>query len=184
MTHFCLTNTLKTASALFLAVLLQIGLVSNQVNAQNLQAYIDNPEVVGEARLSVLFWDIYDASLIAPSGTFTKQGPFALKLTYLRDFEGDDIASRSIDEMRKQGMKDEIKLAKWYEQMQQIFPNVAEGQTITGVVDSDQNSHFYYNNSYAGIVEDAEFSQWFFNIWLSENTSEPKMRDNLLGLRD
>jgi hypothetical protein len=99
----------------------------------------------------------------------------------LRDFDGEDIASRSIDEMRKQGMNDEIKLAKWYEKMQQIFPNVAEGQTITGIVDAEQTSHFYFNDSFAGAVSDPEFSQWFFNIWLSEKTSEPKMRESLLG---
>ena len=175
---------MKTLITIVLIVLLKTAGASFDAKARNLQIYIENPQVVGEARLSVLFWDIYDASLIASNGEFANQKPFALHLKYLRDFDGDDIASRSIDEMRKQGMEDEIKLAKWYEQMQQIFPNVAEGQTITGIVDDNQISHFYFNDSFAGKVEDPEFSQWFFNIWLSENTSEPKMRDSLLGLRD
>jgi len=174
---------MKTLLTITLSLLLKTSLTSFEVDARNLQTYIENPKVVGEARLSVLFWDIYDATLIAPDGQYADKKPFALELTYLRDFDGDDIASRSIDEMRKQGMKDEMKLAKWYEKMQQIFPNVAEGQTITGIVDDKQYSHFYFNNSYAGTVEDDEFTQWFFNIWLSEATSEPKMRDNLLGLR-
>lgn len=173
----------KILITITLVIFLKSGFANFKVDTSNLQIYIDNPKLVGEARLSVFFWDIYDASLIAPGGEFTQSSPFALQLTYLRDFDGDDIASRSIDEMRNQGMKDEIKLAKWYVQMQQIFPNVAEGQTITGIVDNAQQSHFYFNNSYAGKVEDPEFSQCFFNIWLAETTSEPKMRGNLLGFR-
>lgn len=164
---------------LVLAVLLNTSLASETLK---IQSFISNPQLVGKARLSIMFWDIYDAELIAPDGKFASQQPFALVLTYLRDFEGEDIASRSIDEMRNQGMHDEIKLAKWYEQMQQIFPNVVKGAKITGIVDSVQHSHFYFNNEYAGKVEDPEFTQCFFNIWLSKQTSEPKMRKQLLGL--
>lgn len=149
--------------------------------AETLQAYINNPKVVGEARLKMFFFKIYDASLIAPNGVFVEDQPFALKLKYLRDFDGKDIASRSVDEMRKQGMQDEVKLAKWYQQMQQLFPDVKEGQTITGIVDANQMSHFYFDNQHLGKVEDKEFSEWFFNIWLAENTSEPDMRLALIG---
>ena len=164
-------------------VVLVITMVAaHKVDANTLESFIDKPQKVGEARLSVLFWDIYDAELLAPQGKFNKQGPFALSLKYLRDFEGDDIASRSVDEMRKLGMTDEIKLAKWYQKMQQLFPDVKEGQTITGVVDAQQVSHFFIDEQRLGQVNDTEFSKWFFNIWLSEKTSEPKMRAKLLGL--
>ena len=152
------------------------------VFAKDLHKYIEQPELVGKARLTMFFFDIYDASLIAPQGKFINEKPFALELTYLRDFDGEDIASRSIDEMRKLGMKDEMKLAKWYQAMQDIFPNVKEFETITGIVDDQQVSHFYIDDRPLGIVHDKEFSKWFFNIWLSENTAEPKMRRQLLGL--
>jgi len=155
---------------------------SVSANSKDLNEFIKQPEVVGKARLSMMFWDIYDASLIAPSGKFTKENPFALELTYLRDFDGEEIASRSIDEIRKLGMDDEVKLAKWYQEMKDIFPNVKEGDTITGVVDNDQISHFYIDEQLLGHVHDKEFSKWFFSIWLSEDTSEPKMRKQLLGL--
>lgn len=152
------------------------------VKGGNLQDYIEKPQKVGEARLSVLFWDIYDASLFAPQGQFTGEHPFALELKYLRNFKGKDIASRSVDEMRKLGINDEVKLAKWYQEMQEIFPDVKEGEKITGIVDTQQVSHFYYNDEPLGKVYDEEFSKAFFNIWLSEQTSEPKMREKLLGL--
>lgn len=154
--------------------------LSLRVNA--VATYIENPRPVGEARLEVLFWDIYDAKLIAPNGRYSPDKPFALSLTYLREFEGKNIASRSIDEMRDQGMDDEVKLAKWFEKMQQLFPNVDEGHTLTGVVDTNQHSHFYFNDNKVGTIEDPEFTKWFFDIWLSEQTSQPEMRQQLLGV--
>lgn len=156
--------------------------LSMPVYAKDLGEFIEQPQLVGKARLTMYFFDIYDATLIAPQGKFTSEKPFALELTYLRDFDGEEIASRSVDEMRKLGMKDEVKLAKWYQEMNDIFPNVKENETITGIVDEQQISHFYIDDQLLGHVHDKEFSKWFFSIWLSEDTSEPKMRKRLLGI--
>jgi hypothetical protein len=166
----------------FIYGLLFASALSVSSNAYGVSTYIQNPKTVGEARLEVMFFDIYDATLIASDGNYDPEKPFALALTYLREFDGEDIASRSIDEMRDQGMKDEVKLAKWFEKMQQVFPNVDKGQTLTGVVDDGQRSHFFFNDSKIGTIDDPEFTKWFFNIWLAEDTSEPKMRQKLLGL--
>lgn len=165
-------------SFIFLALLLS---TSSIVESKQLTQFFEEPEVVGKTRLKVLFWDVYDASLIAPKGNFSKDKPFALELKYLRDFKGKEIASRSVDEMRKLGINDEVKLAAWYQEMQDLFPDVKEGESITGIVDENRVSHFYYNNQLLGKVHDKEFSKWFFDIWLSENTSEPEMRADLLG---
>ncbi len=169
----------RSTSKVLVALVLVFS--SLYLQAQNLQDFFNDPKKVGEARLSVYFWDIYDASLFASNGTFAEGKPFALELKYLRKFKGKEIASRSVDEMRKLGMHDEIKLAKWYQAMQEIFPNVKSGETITGIVDEQQISHFYFNKKSLGSVHDKEFSQWFFNIWLSDRTSEPEMREQLLG---
>lgn len=176
-----LTLGQKYIFALFIAAPLLTG-ISTPSFAASLHQYIEAPEIVGKARLKFMFWNVYEASLIAHKGNFTQEQPFALELKYLRGFEGKEIASRSIDEMRSLGMDDEVKLAKWYQEMQGIFPNVKEGEMITGVVDDKQISHFFFNDKPLGIVHDKEFSKWFFNIWLSEKTSQPEMREQLLGL--
>lgn len=167
-------------SRLFVA--LSLLALTNVAFAKNLQDFINEPEVVGKARLSVLFWDIYDAQLFASKGEFSSKQPFALELKYLRDFEGKEIASRSVDEIRGLGMTDEVKLAKWYQEMKDLFPDVSEGESITGIVDTNGLSHFYLNEEPLGVIQDKEFGQWFFRIWLGEKTSEPKMREQLLGL--
>lgn len=160
------------------AAIAKTALTFEQITHQ----YIQDPKMVGEARLKIMFWNIYDAKLSASNGRWNADTPFALSLTYLRDFDGEEIASRSVDEMRDIGYKDEVLLAKWYEQMRAVFPNIKEGENITGVMDKDNNTHFYHEGKLIGTIDDKSFSQSFFGIWLNVKTSEPKMRKLLLGL--
>ena len=143
--------------------------------------HIPAAEKVGKGRLTYLFWDVYDATLYAPQGTWKEDKPFALELSYLRDIPGKSIADRSIEEIRLQGYSDEIKLAAWYTQMRSIFPDVNEGITLTGIFTNSGETIFFKNSKEIGRIQDSEFSQAFFNIWLSEKTSSPTLRDKLLG---
>ena len=90
----------------------------------------DGMDLVGEARMQVLFWKVYDARLYAPGGLWSERTPFALSLTYLRDLHGNKIAERSIQEMRKQGFSDELTLARWFEELTLIIPDVGEQNEI------------------------------------------------------
>lgn len=147
-----------------------------------LDKYIQKPKIVGQGRLSFLAWDIYDATLFAEQGEWKEQKSFALELSYLRDIEGKKIASKSIDEIRSQGLNDEIKLAAWYSQMVDIFPNVSDGTNLIGICDYNNHAIFYNGNEYLGAINDPEFSKYFFDIWMGEGTSEPQLRSALLGL--
>ncbi len=159
-------------------------LLTNQVTAdlQTAQRYLPSAELVGKARMEYLFWDVYDAELYAPDGVWSKNQPFALSLQYLLELDGEDIASRSVSEMRAQGFDDEATLARWYQKMRSIFPDVDENTRITGIMDRNQHTRFYKNGALIGNIDEPLFGEWFFNIWLSEKTSEPKMRERLLGV--
>lgn len=137
---------------------------------------------VGKGRLTYFLWDVYDATLTAPAGEWQSDQPFALTLHYLRALDGHDIADRSVEEMRKLGFDDEVKLAAWHSQMLDIFPDVAEGSELTGLYSPEAPTVFFKDNQEIGSIHDPEFGIWFFNIWLSENTSEPELRAQLLGL--
>ena len=54
---------------------------------------------------------------------------------------------------------------------------------ITGVQRPEGLSRFFHNGNLRGEVRDAEFTRRFFGIWLGESTSEPSLRDSLLGRR-
>lgn len=142
---------------------------------------IPDAELVGEGRLKYLFWSVFDAALYAPGGTWSKDQPFALSLSYLRDLEGESIVDASIDEMRKQGMTDEATLERWRVAMAGIFLDVDDQTTLTGIVNADGHAVFYRNGEPAGVIRDADFSQRFFDIWLGEKTSNPALRARLIG---
>lgn len=146
-----------------------------------IRTYIPTVEKVGEGRLTYLLWDVYDATLYAPSGDWIETQPFALKLSYLRAIEGREIADRSAEEIREQGFKDEIKLATWHSQMRKIFPDVDTGISLTGLYTDAGETIFYKNDTEIGRIRDPEFSKVFFGIWLNEKTSAPDLRKKLLG---
>ncbi|MGL5291899.1 MAG: chalcone isomerase family protein, partial [Vibrionaceae bacterium] len=149
--------------------------------AKSPQELMPQTKLVGQARMTYLLLDIYDAKLYAAEGKWRSDAPFVLELSYLRDLDGEAIAKRSIEEIRKQGFSDESLLSRWYLLLTSILPDVKKGTRLTGVVDQNRHTHFYLNGEPLAQVEDPLFTTWFFNIWLSEATSEPKLRALLLG---
>ena len=137
----------------------------------------------GESKLTFFGLEIYKASLWRNANFVADnyaQHEFALDLNYLRNFQGKDIAKRSIEEMRRQSKLDESLLQNWELQMQKVFPNVQAGDNITGFHLPGKGAKFWHNGKLRGEINDAEFAKYFFGIWLSKQTSEPKMRLALL----
>lgn len=168
--------------SILLNLLFTFALVSPALaDLRTARLQIPNAELVGEGRLKFLFWSVFDAALYAPGGIWSEDKPFALSLSYLRDLKGEDIVEASIDEMRKQAMDDEATLKRWGEEMAKIFFDVDDQTTLTGIVDQDGHTLFYRNGEPAGVIRDPDFSRRFFDIWLGEKTSEPKLRAQLIG---
>ncbi len=139
----------------------------------------------GQARLTVYGFNIYDVKLWASDGFAVANyaaEPFALELRYLRSFKGAMIAERSLIEMRRLGAISDEKAARWLDNMKKTFPDVKKGDELIGFHKPDGTASFTLNGKTIGEVRDEEFTRLFFGIWLSPNTSEPKMRKQLLGL--
>ncbi len=174
---------------LFGALAGQVFAQSNGVTSPN--AAYSRPEVTGlggvvptaPVRLRVWGFEVYDARLWTPvgfrHGQYT-QFPFALELQYLRRLEGAAIASRSIDEMRRVGPFSDAQAQSWLAAMRELFPDVRQGERITGINLPGVGAEFWVNGQRVGVVKDPVFARLFFGIWLDERTSEPKMRAQLL----
>lgn len=169
-------------AALFLA--LGLALATTKPALADLGAAarsVPSAELVGKGRLTYFGFKVYDAELYAPRGNYLRNGPFALKLTYLRNFKGSEITKSSLKEISRQGSASSAKLDTWASQLRKIFPDVRAGQSITGVRKSDGRSVFYLGNRKLGTISDPEFSRAFFSIWLGNSTRDPKLRARLLG---
>ena len=108
--------------------------------------------------------------------------PLALELEYLRGLDGEQIAERSLAEMRRQGDIAAEPAARWLAAMKKLFPDVKAGDRLTGVNQPGEGARFFLNGAPRGEVKDTEFARLFFGIWLSPKTSESGLREKLLGL--
>jgi hypothetical protein len=163
------------------------GLLSVQLWATSLPAELrmalPTAALAGQAKLTFWGFEVYQASLwVAPGFTakaYADHG-FALELSYLRDFAGADIAKRSLAEMARQTPISADQASRWGDQMRALFPDVKAGERLTGIHLPGVGARFVFNGQPLGDIADAEFARLFFGIWLSAQTSEPKLRLALL----
>jgi Chalcone isomerase-like len=140
--------------------------------------------LVGQGRLTVWGFQVYDARLWAPPGFGPNsylRAPLALELSYLRAFSADEVAERSIKEIRRSVPVTDAQASRWIADMLRVLPDVQKGDRVLGVHQPGVGASFWVNGKSSGQVQDAEFARLFFGIWLSPNTSEPKLREALLA---
>lgn len=143
-----------------------------------------SPHRQGEARMRFFGMHIYDITLWAPEPLKPAEAarrPLALAIDYRRSLSGSRIAERSLTEMRRAGPIDDATAARWLAAMTQVFPDVNDGDRITGVQWPGQAARFHTNGRFSGEVRDPRFAELFFGIWLAPWTSEPTLRQALLG---
>lgn len=191
------TFSLSLAALLSLCVLL--GLQTRPAHAQSnaavatpaaralpaeVQQALPQAQALGQTRLRVFGFKIYDAQLWVAPGFSTQrfdQHAAALELTYLRAFKAADIAARSITEMRRSADISAAQAAQWQQEMQRVFPDIQPGDRLLGVHQPGVGASFWFNGRPAGEIADPAFARLFFGIWLSPQTSEPAMRTALLA---
>ncbi len=163
------------------ALILFLSLPQAAAASDAIRSSVPNAQIVGEGVLTYAFWDVYRATLYAPDGVWAAQKPFALSIEYFRHLKGKAIADRSVQEMRGQGFKDEVLLATWHARMKSIFPDVQKGTVLSAIYLPGSETVFYRDGNKIGAIEDDDFGQRFFSIWLDKKTSEPQLRRALLG---
>ncbi|MDX2319835.1 MAG: chalcone isomerase family protein [Moritella sp.] len=136
---------------------------------------------IGQGEMSWLFFDLYHASLYSESGDYRSQGyPQALKIIYKRDIYSDDLVDVTEKEWLKLGLTPET-YQEWLPVLLTMWPDIKDGDELVFLVQADGRGYFYHNNLVLGGIDSHEFSSAFLAIWLSENTSEPGLRRQLIG---
>jgi hypothetical protein len=106
--------------------------------------------------------------------------PFALELRYATSLKGVAIAERSVQEIERMGFGDPSRRVRWAEAMKRLFPDVVRGDRLTGVHEPGRGARFFHNDRPIGAIDDPDFSDAFFAIWLDERTVAPSLREALL----
>ena len=135
---------------------------------------------VGKSDIRWLWFDVYQATLRTPSGSYQpQQWPLSLELFYKRDIRRDQLLRTTEDEWQRQNIHYK---AQWLAVLTTMWPNITSQDRLLLKVDEKGTSHFFYNNTYIGYIDDELFSLAFTAIWLSDNTLKPKVRNQLIGL--
>jgi hypothetical protein len=138
----------------------------------------------GEARFRWFGLHIYDVRLWTTrrlDADALPQQPFLLELVYARSLAGADIAERSIEEMRRLGDVSAAEGRAWQDAMRAAFPDVREGDRLSGWHRPGQGAAFFHNGRPTGEIDDPRFAALFFGIWLSPRSREPALRRALIG---
>ncbi len=142
---------------------------------------VDSMKVVGKARLSILFWDIYDSTLLSSDGKYQpEQTPLALKINYLRDIDAKDLIEQTKEEWQELKVS-ESNIQRWLPLLEGIFPDIKEGDILVMHLNENKVSEFLYNGQSVGRITDPKFGHQFLRIWLDKNCSYPKVCNKLRG---
>lgn len=157
-------------------------LANTQLPAQLLREAPDL-RLLGQGEMRWFGLHLYDASLWSSADPWSPRHTYALSIEYARVIPGKRLVESSIAEMRRLGVRDEVKLARWESVLNGVFPDVKKGDRIVGVHLPGKGATFYHQGRITGSIDDAEFAETFFAIWLDPRTREPSLRKALLGQR-
>lgn len=156
------------------------SLLTLMISANSWAAKTDGFALVGDGKLKVLFWDVYRSALYTPTGEFNADtDEYILEITYLQNIENDHLIDQTYKQWEHLGV-DEENYLKYSDQLELLWPDVSKGDSLTMHVTPEQTS-FYFNSDLTGTINSAEFGPMFSAIWLSPNSSQPKLRKKLLG---
>ncbi|MCR2745624.1 chalcone isomerase family protein [Limnobacter parvus] len=147
---------------------------------------IENAKRMGHGTLRWFGLRVYDGQLWSnaePEGFNYKRDPAWLELRYARDFDGSDIAERTIEEMEAIGAGTEVQRQGWLVKLTEIFPDVKKGHTLSALSTPGKGMQFYRNGLPLAKIDDPELAEAFMGIWLDPKTSAPEMRRELIGLK-
>jgi len=130
----------------------------------------------------LLFWDLYTSTLMTTTGKYpisVENEKLIFHIKYLADINSDDLIVRTVEQWQHIGLEEKEYL-KYIDSLQALWPDINKGDSLALLMQKGK-SVFYYNGEYLGVIDDAEFGQQFIDIWLSKNTSQPSLREELLG---
>lgn len=159
-----------------------VGLVGAGVGAQEPAA--SALHTVGKGHFRYLFWSVYDAELSTRDGSFVdlqQSRPLALTLTYQRAITRDEFIQATLDQWRHLYGEVSPLQRQWAEQLTTIWRDVVPGDQLRCYVDTHAVAYFYLNGAAIGQMNQAQFAEQFFAIWLDARTSAPTLRRALLG---
>jgi hypothetical protein len=116
------------------------------------------------------------------------QGVWALSLIYQRSFSTELLVKRSMQEMTAQHALSEAQREGWEKELKRVLPNVNAQDELVAIFDHHDLARVFVlgkakgGSAYEvlGELSEPQLALSFMGIWLSPQTSQPKMRQALM----
>ncbi|MGS0676983.1 chalcone isomerase family protein [Shewanella sp. 125m-1] len=143
----------------------------------------DNPSFkeVGRGEMDWWWFSLYRAKLLTLDGDYTQgEYPLILDIEYYQEIPSARLVEATQDQWQHLGV-DPQRQQQWLSAIDAIWPDVNEGDRLTLKILTPEHSQFYFNGKPLAQPLPLGFSEDFLAIWLSESTSRPELRKQLLG---
>ena len=139
-------------------------------------------KTISNTTFSFLFWDLYQSRLLSTSGQFpllTDDEKLLYEIEYFKAISAESLVEKTVEQWQHLGYVPS-RYKPYLNKLKRIWPDIKSGDKLTFVMNNISTA-FYHNKRLVGVIDDIEFGPLFLDIWLSEKTSEPELRQELLG---
>jgi hypothetical protein len=140
--------------------------------------------LMGGGALRFFGFKAYDAHLwigAASANPLLSKTAFALEIDYTASIKADEIVNVSLVEMARLRSLSEAQVKAWTADLKKAFPDVKSGDKLTGVQLPKQGTRFFFNSRLTSEINDPDFGDAFFAIWLDAKAKRLDLRRALLG---
>ena len=176
----CKSNCNMHKKVSYLLILLSVISFNSHSSEKIFKEYLGDYYQLGTGKLSIFFIDIYDIKLFSKTKVYSKNKPFAIEINYLKDIKSSQIVDRSINEIKRISNSSRDELENYRSIFTSLFPDIYSGDQLIGIKTANNDGVFFYNKKPIGKIKDEKLVDKFFDIWLSEKTSHPELREKLL----
>lgn len=180
--------------SLSLALTATIALPVSNAQAQGADGSVPAPfatqlpqgRKLGEGTMRWFGLKLYDAQLWTekPATQFNhRNDKHLLELRYDKSFDGVKIAEASREQIEGQGVGNAQLWPVWQKKLTDMIPDVQKDTRLTALYLPGKGLQLYRDGQPHAELNDPELAAAFMGIWLDTRTSEPKLRERLLGLR-
>ena len=169
---------MKHTTALITLLILSL---TSSVTSANTSTGTSQFKTVGKAEMRWLLFPLYQIELKTPDGRYqANRYPQVLDIMYRRTIEKQHLLTATNQQWQRLGLP-QAKREQWIAQLNKVWPSVKAGDTLSFQLNADGKNTFVHNGRNIGGVSDTQFGESFLAIWLSPKTSQPGIRQRLIG---
>jgi hypothetical protein len=173
-------------SAIFVIFILSFSSARSSESAteipSSVQKVFENPFLIGSTQLKFLGIKVYDIALWSSDSKFSYEKSFAIRIKYNMNFSKEDLAERSIVEIKRLHKLTKDEENSYLKQLLGIFHSVKKGDEKLAVFDPKKGVSMIYNGEKIGEISNPKLARLFVDIWLDLRGSYPEVTKKILGI--